>query len=33
MKVKGARVSRTVVKKLLKADGFVRRKSKRTKAM
>lgn len=33
MEAKGAKVSRTVVKKLLKAGGFVRRKSQKTKAM
>lgn len=33
MEAKGAKVSRTVVKKLLKAGGFVRRKSQKNKAM
>lgn len=33
MEVKGAKVSRTVVKKLLKAGGFVRRKSQKNMAM
>lgn len=33
MELKGVKVSRTVVKKLLKAGGFVRRKSQKNKAM
>jgi hypothetical protein len=33
MELKGIKVSRTVVKKLLKAGGFVRRKSQKNKAM
>jgi hypothetical protein len=33
MELKGIKVSRTVVKKLLKAGGFVRRKSQKTRAM
>jgi hypothetical protein len=33
MRLKGVEVSRTVVKKLLKAAGFVKRKSQKTKAM